>query len=126
MISVFKMEVAKEEKCEFLPFLSPREVIKKDGRVVGLRFCRTEQQDDGTWIVDEEQIVHLKADFIISAFGSMLNDPEGEIRVEPGDSERTLAVAILMSLYGFIFIHVYSFLKLLMLYVVRITFLIML
>uniref|UniRef100_A0A8C1MWP2 Dihydropyrimidine dehydrogenase [NADP(+)] n=1 Tax=Cyprinus carpio TaxID=7962 RepID=A0A8C1MWP2_CYPCA len=65
-----------DEKCEFLPFLSPHEVIMKDGRVVGLRFCRTEQQDDGTWIVDEEQIVHLKADFIISAFGSMLNDPE--------------------------------------------------
>uniref|UniRef100_A0A671S358 Dihydropyrimidine dehydrogenase [NADP(+)] n=1 Tax=Sinocyclocheilus anshuiensis TaxID=1608454 RepID=A0A671S358_9TELE len=78
-----EMEVAKEEKCEFLPFLSPHEVIKKDGRVVGLRFCRTEQQDDGTWVVDEEQIVHLKADFIISAFGSMLNDPEVKKALEP-------------------------------------------
>uniref|UniRef100_A0A8C1MWN1 Dihydropyrimidine dehydrogenase [NADP(+)] n=1 Tax=Cyprinus carpio TaxID=7962 RepID=A0A8C1MWN1_CYPCA len=78
-----KMEVAKDEKCEFLPFLSPHEVIMKDGRVVGLRFCRTEQQDDGTWIVDEEQIVHLKADFIISAFGSMLNDPEVKAALEP-------------------------------------------
>uniref|UniRef100_A0A8C1MZL6 Dihydropyrimidine dehydrogenase [NADP(+)] n=1 Tax=Cyprinus carpio TaxID=7962 RepID=A0A8C1MZL6_CYPCA len=77
------MEVAKDEKCEFLPFLSPHEVIMKDGRVVGLRFCRTEQQDDGTWIVDEEQIVHLKADFIISAFGSMLNDPEVKAALEP-------------------------------------------
>ncbi|XP_073705526.1 dihydropyrimidine dehydrogenase [NADP(+)] [Garra rufa] len=78
-----EMEVAKEEKCEFLPFLFPHQVIKKDGRVVGLRFCRTEQQDDGTWIVDEEQIVHLKADFIISAFGSMLNDPEVKKALEP-------------------------------------------
>ncbi|XP_016140272.1 dihydropyrimidine dehydrogenase [NADP(+)] isoform X4 [Sinocyclocheilus grahami] len=78
-----EMEVAKEEKCEFLPFLSPHEVIKKDERVVGLRFCRTEQQDDGTWVVDEEQIVHLKADFIISAFGSMLNDPEVKKALEP-------------------------------------------
>ncbi|XP_048018257.1 dihydropyrimidine dehydrogenase [NADP(+)] isoform X2 [Megalobrama amblycephala] len=78
-----EMEVAKEEKCEFLPFLSPRKVIKKDGHVVGLRFCRTEQQDDGTWIVDEEQIVHLKADFIISAFGSMLNDPAVKKALEP-------------------------------------------
>ncbi|XP_016112200.1 dihydropyrimidine dehydrogenase [NADP(+)]-like [Sinocyclocheilus grahami] len=78
-----EMEVAKEEKCEFLPFLSPHEVIKKDGRVVGLRFCRTEQQGDGTWIVDKEQIVHLKADFIISAFGSMLNDPEVKKALEP-------------------------------------------
>uniref|UniRef100_A0A8C1YI38 Dihydropyrimidine dehydrogenase [NADP(+)] n=1 Tax=Cyprinus carpio TaxID=7962 RepID=A0A8C1YI38_CYPCA len=81
--SVCDMEVAKDEKCEFLPFLSPHEVIMKDGRVVGLRFCRTEQQDDGTWIVDEEQIVHLKADFIISAFGSMLNDPEVKAALEP-------------------------------------------
>uniref|UniRef100_A0A8C1NMH7 Dihydropyrimidine dehydrogenase [NADP(+)] n=1 Tax=Cyprinus carpio TaxID=7962 RepID=A0A8C1NMH7_CYPCA len=58
-----EMEVAKEEKCEFLPFLSAREIIKKDGRV--------------------EQIVHLKADFIISAFGSMLNDPEVKKALEP-------------------------------------------
>ncbi|XP_042573992.1 dihydropyrimidine dehydrogenase [NADP(+)]-like [Cyprinus carpio] len=70
-------EVAKEEKCEFLPFLSAREIIKKDGRVVGLCFCRTEL------LVDEEQIVHLKADFIISAFGSMLNDPEVKKALEP-------------------------------------------
>ncbi|NP_998058.1 dihydropyrimidine dehydrogenase [NADP(+)] [Danio rerio] len=78
-----EMEAAKEEKCEFLPFLSPHEVIKKNGRVSGLRFCRTEQQDDGTWIVDEEQIVHLKADFIISAFGSMLNDPAVTKALDP-------------------------------------------
>ncbi|XP_051990103.1 dihydropyrimidine dehydrogenase [NADP(+)] isoform X2 [Xyrauchen texanus] len=78
-----KMEAAREEKCEFLPFLSPREVIKRNGHVIGLRFCRTEQQDDGTWIVDEEQIVHLKADFIISAFGSMLNDPAVKKAMEP-------------------------------------------
>ncbi|KAG1969356.1 dihydropyrimidine dehydrogenase [NADP(+)], partial [Pimephales promelas] len=78
-----EMEVAKEEKCEFLPFLCPCEVIKKNGHVVGLRFCRTEQRDDGTWIVDEEQIVHLKADFIISAFGSILNDPAVKKALEP-------------------------------------------
>ncbi|KAI7809865.1 dihydropyrimidine dehydrogenase [Triplophysa rosa] len=78
-----EMEVAREERCEFLPFLSPCEVIMKDGNVVGLRFCRTEQQDDGTWIVDEEQIVHLKADFIISAFGSMLQDPSVKKAMEP-------------------------------------------
>lgn len=70
------MELAKEEKCEFLPFLSPREVIMKNGRVAGLQFCRTEQTETG-WLEDEEQVVRLKADFIISAFGSMLNEPKG-------------------------------------------------
>ncbi|KAA8587551.1 hypothetical protein FQN60_016413 [Etheostoma spectabile] len=71
-----EMELAKEEKCEFLPFLSPREVIMKNGRVAGLQFCRTEQTEEGDWKEDEDQIVRLKADCIISAFGSMLNEPQ--------------------------------------------------
>ncbi|RVE62031.1 hypothetical protein OJAV_G00173250 [Oryzias javanicus] len=71
-----EMELAKEEKCEFLPFLSPREVIIKNGRVAGLQFCRTEQTEEGDWLEDEEQIVKLKADYIISAFGSILSDPK--------------------------------------------------
>ncbi|XP_030629124.1 dihydropyrimidine dehydrogenase [NADP(+)] [Chanos chanos] len=71
-----EMELAKEEKCEFLPFLSPREVIVKNGRITALQFCRTEQTDSGDWIEDEDQIVRLKADYIISAFGSMLSDPD--------------------------------------------------
>lgn len=73
------MELAKEEKCEFLPFLSPREVIMKNGRIAGLQFCRTEQTEDGDWLEDEDQIIRLKADYIISAFGSMLNDPQGKL-----------------------------------------------
>uniref|UniRef100_A0AAQ5Y387 Dihydropyrimidine dehydrogenase [NADP(+)] n=1 Tax=Amphiprion ocellaris TaxID=80972 RepID=A0AAQ5Y387_AMPOC len=72
-----EMELAKEEQCEFLPFLSPREVVMKNGRVAGLQFCRTEQMEDGDWLEDEDQIVRLKADYIISAFGSMLNEPQG-------------------------------------------------
>lgn len=71
------MELAKEEQCEFLPFLSPRQVIMKNGRVAGLQFCRTEQTEDGEWVEDEDQVVKLKADYIISAFGSMLSDPQG-------------------------------------------------
>uniref|UniRef100_A0A8C5B8I0 Dihydropyrimidine dehydrogenase [NADP(+)] n=1 Tax=Gadus morhua TaxID=8049 RepID=A0A8C5B8I0_GADMO len=71
-----EMELAKEERCEFLPFLSPRQVLLKAGRVAGLEFCRTEQSEDGEWLEDEEQTVRLKADYIISAFGSMLDDPQ--------------------------------------------------
>lgn len=71
------MELAKEEQCEFLPFLSPRQVIMKSGRVAGLQFCRTEQTEEGEWVEDEDQVVKLKADYIISAFGSMLSDPQG-------------------------------------------------
>ncbi|KAG9351095.1 hypothetical protein JZ751_024985, partial [Albula glossodonta] len=78
-----EMELAKEEKCEFLPFLSPREVIMKNGRVSGLQLCRTEQTESGDWIEDEEQVVRLKADYIISAFGSMLKDPKVEEAMAP-------------------------------------------
>lgn len=71
-----EMELAKEEKCEFLPFLSPRKVIVKDGKIVGMQFVRTEQDETGNWVEDEEQIVRLKADVVISAFGSVLDDPK--------------------------------------------------
>lgn len=80
-----QMELAKEEQCEFLPFLSPREVIMKNGRVTGLQFCRTEQAEDGNWMEDEDQVVRLKADYIISAFGSMLSEPAGNRTGRQGD-----------------------------------------
>lgn len=72
------MELAKEEKCEFLPFLSPRKVIVKDGKIVAMQFVRTEQDETGNWVEDEEQVVRLKADVVISAFGSVLSDPKGK------------------------------------------------
>ncbi|XP_048207975.1 dihydropyrimidine dehydrogenase [NADP(+)] isoform X2 [Perognathus longimembris pacificus] len=71
-----EMELAKEEKCEFLPFLSPRKVTVKGGKIVGMQFVRTEQDELGNWVEDEEQTVHLKADVVISAFGSVLSDPQ--------------------------------------------------
>jgi len=35
------------------------------------------QTEDGKWVVDEEQTVRLKANYVISAFGSELSDTEG-------------------------------------------------
>jgi len=37
------MELAREEKCEFLPFFSPKEVVVKNGRIAALEFFKTEQ-----------------------------------------------------------------------------------
>lgn len=79
-IAFLQMELAKEEHCEFLPFLVPREVIMKNGRIAGLQFCRTEQTEEGEWLEDQEQVVRLKADYIVSAFGSILSDPQGNSR----------------------------------------------
>ncbi|KJE90453.1 hypothetical protein CAOG_08545 [Capsaspora owczarzaki ATCC 30864] len=69
-----EVDLAKEEKCEFLPFASPRNVIVKEGKIRGLELCRTEVDFDGKWTEDEEQTMRLKCDFIISAFGSGLGD----------------------------------------------------
>lgn len=43
-----------------------------------MEFCRTEQDENGQWIEDKEQTTRLKANFVISAFGSGLYDPEGK------------------------------------------------
>lgn len=38
------MELAKEEMCEFLPFLSPCKInLSKSGKISSIEFCRTEQ-----------------------------------------------------------------------------------
>eukprot|EP00124_Ichthyophonus_hoferi_P001007 Ihof_evm2s45 gene=Ihof_evmTU2s45 len=71
-----EMELAKQEMCEFMPFSAPRQVIVKNGVITGLELCKTEQTDDGRWVADEEQIIRIKANYIISAFGSTLTDPK--------------------------------------------------
>ena len=40
--------------------------------------CCCMQAESGEWVIDEEQTVRLKADFIISAFGSELHDQTSE------------------------------------------------
>ncbi|CAL1262347.1 unnamed protein product, partial [Larinioides sclopetarius] len=70
-----EVELAREEKCEFIPFLTPKRVIQAaDGRIQAMEFCRNEEDERGNWVEDEEQTITLKANFIISAFGSTLKE----------------------------------------------------
>ncbi|KAK7488496.1 hypothetical protein BaRGS_00020281 [Batillaria attramentaria] len=78
-----EMELAKVEKCEFLPFMSPKKVIVKNGRVAAMEFVRTEQDSEGKWIEDDDQMLTQKVDFIISAFGSCLGDNSVKNALEP-------------------------------------------
>lgn len=78
-----EMELAKEEKCEFMPFMAPKQVIVKDNRIKYMEFYKTEQLDDGSWIDDEEQTIKLKADFVISAFGSGLSNDDVKQALAP-------------------------------------------
>lgn len=72
------MQLAVEEKCEFIPFQSPKNVQIKDNHITGMTFCRNEQQDDGSWIEDDDQVLKMKCNFVISAFGSGLYDEDGK------------------------------------------------
>ena len=50
-------DAAKDERCEFMPFLNPEKVFTaEDGKVCAIEFHRTEQDDDGKWIVDHDQV----------------------------------------------------------------------
>ncbi|XP_054014586.1 dihydropyrimidine dehydrogenase [NADP(+)] [Hylaeus anthracinus] len=69
-----ELDLAREEKCEFIPFQSPKQVIIRNGKIVAVEFCRTEENENGDWVEDEDQICRLKADFVVSAFGSGLQD----------------------------------------------------
>lgn len=76
-----EMSLAVEEKCEFIPFVAPKKVLlSEDGsnRILGMEFYRTELVDDtgDEVVIDEDQIMRLKADYIISAFGSRIEDPD--------------------------------------------------
>lgn len=55
-------------------FLSPQKVNIKGGKIISVTFARTEQTEDGKWIEDKDELITLKANYIISAFGSGLTD----------------------------------------------------
>ena len=83
------MELAMKESCEFMPFLSPKNVRFTPGgngsirskKIRAIEFVRTEQDENGKWVEDPEQTVTVKVNYIISAFGSGLNDTDGEWEV---------------------------------------------
>jgi len=66
--------VAKDEKCEFLPFCSPKRVITEGGRIVAIEFYKTEKGDDGNYYNDEHSLVRVSCDIIVCAFGSSLTN----------------------------------------------------
>ncbi|XP_074037989.1 dihydropyrimidine dehydrogenase su(r) isoform X2 [Leptinotarsa decemlineata] len=71
-----EVSVAVEEKCELVGFLTPHSVQIKNGKIHSVTFCRNEQTEDGKWFQDNEQLNTIKANFLISAFGSGLEDEE--------------------------------------------------
>eukprot|EP01132_Coremiostelium_polycephalum_P000374 gene374-471_t len=69
-----EVDIAKDERCEFLPYVLPKQVIKRDGKIVAIEFYKTEKGDDGNYAIDEDQFFRVKCDYIISAFGSQIGE----------------------------------------------------
>uniref|UniRef100_A0A5K3FZ43 dihydropyrimidine dehydrogenase (NADP(+)) n=1 Tax=Mesocestoides corti TaxID=53468 RepID=A0A5K3FZ43_MESCO len=70
------MDLAWQEKCEFFPNLAPQRVkLGSDGKICEMEFIRREQNDDGSWYSDADQVIRIKTDYVITAYGSELNEP---------------------------------------------------
>uniref|UniRef100_A0A0K8U849 Dihydropyrimidine dehydrogenase [NADP(+)] n=1 Tax=Bactrocera latifrons TaxID=174628 RepID=A0A0K8U849_BACLA len=71
-----EVELAREEWCELVPYSKASKVILEDNKIVSVEFIRTDMDLDGTIREDKDQKTYLPADFVISAFGSGLNQTE--------------------------------------------------
>jgi dihydropyrimidine dehydrogenase (NADP+) len=69
-------DLAKDERCEFIPFCLPKAVVKRDGKIVALELYKTDKLDDDRVEVDDDQFIRLKCDFVISAFGSQVHSKD--------------------------------------------------
>jgi dihydropyrimidine dehydrogenase (NADP+) len=69
-----EFDLAREERCEFLPYVTPKQVVTRDGHIVAMEFFKTEKDDNGNYFNDPDSFIRLKADFVISAFGSGITD----------------------------------------------------
>jgi dihydropyrimidine dehydrogenase (NADP+) len=80
-----EVEVAKQERCEFMPFCSPCKVIVNNNTnsIQAMEFYRTEQNENKEWVEDKDQLIKLKCDFVISAFGSTLTDDGVKKAMDP-------------------------------------------
>lgn len=79
-----EVEVAKEERCEFMPFCSPSKInTNGQNKISSMEFHRTEQNENGEWVEDIDQLIRLKCDYVISAFGSTLSADSVKRAIEP-------------------------------------------
>ena len=71
-----EVELAMHEKCEFLPYCTPKQVILRDGKIYALEMYKMEKGDDGQYFKDEDQTIKVRCDYIVSAFGSHVGSEE--------------------------------------------------
>jgi hypothetical protein len=82
-----------QEKCEFVPFLSPQEVILKNGRVAGLKFFRTEQVPP-SYNIPIPSVTTGTTENVGTTEIIGTNGISGTIGILCGNSEKQTAIAI--------------------------------
>lgn len=84
-----EVSVAVEERCEFMPFVAPKRVCldESSGKIIAVEFYKTELVFDSLGrselFIDKEQVIKLRADFVISAFGAQLADEDLKAALSP-------------------------------------------
>lgn len=67
-----------------MPFASPYKVnANTQNKITSIEFYRTEQDENNEWVEDKDQIIKLKCDYVISAFGSTLSEDSIKMALEP-------------------------------------------
>ena len=66
--------LARNERAEFLPYCQPKEVLLDPvtKKVRAVCMWKMEKNADGSWERDDDQLLTIKCDFVISAFGSKI------------------------------------------------------
>eukprot|EP01104_Vermistella_antarctica_P004115 TRINITY_DN14629_c0_g1_i1.p1 TRINITY_DN14629_c0_g1~~TRINITY_DN14629_c0_g1_i1.p1 ORF type:complete len:1024 (-),score=347.23 TRINITY_DN14629_c0_g1_i1:63-3080(-) len=68
-----EVDLARDERCELLPFSAPKQIVVRDGHIAGIELYKMDKNDEtGQYSIDDDQFVRLKCDFVISAFGSQI------------------------------------------------------
>jgi dihydropyrimidine dehydrogenase (NADP+) len=78
-----EFEAVREEQCDVMPNCAPKAVIRRDNRIVAVELYKTDVDNSGQTVFDEDNFVRMKADFIISAFGSTIESHQVIDAVSP-------------------------------------------
>lgn len=73
-----------EEQVDVLPYALPRNVLTDEttGTIRAIELFKTEEDEHGQFVVDDDQFLRVKCDYVISAFGSDV-DPAIVGAIEP-------------------------------------------
>eukprot|EP00667_Euglena_gracilis_P001361 EG_transcript_1360 len=83
-----EFDIPKRDGVEVLPYCSPSQCILRDGHIALVEFHKMEKAADGHWAPDEDQLLRIRCQFVISAFGSHVGSPAVLAACQPASFEK--------------------------------------